>query len=623
MCGIAGIVSKEPEGVNVHRLKKMTDIITHRGPDGEGHWINEKHSVGLGHRRLSIIDLSDAGKQPMHYLGRYTITFNGEIYNYIEIRETLVQRGYRFHSHSDTEVLMALYDCKREKCLDELDGMFAFAIYDNQEETLFCARDRFGEKPFHYYYEAGKCFVFASEMKQIWAAGIERKVDHKMLYNYLQFSALNNPSSQEQTFYTSIKRLEQSHYLTIDIKEIKMKTVRYWDIHSTVDSRLTLEQAANKFNELFYTSIKRRLRSDVPVGSSLSGGLDSSLVVCVIDKLNKDKKLSQKTFSARFPGYAKDESFFQQLVIDKTSAEAHFTFPNEVSMLEEIDRVFYHQEEPFASSSILAQFEVFKLAKTNGVTVLLDGQGADEILGGYHSYFPYFFQEIAKDRALFKKQWEGYLTLHQQNTVNATSKLGIQHQLRTKLPGSISVLKKLRKKLINNRGYLSKDFYEQNKPDEFDFNSEFSSLGDILAYSTLKGPLQELLRYADRNSMAHSREVRLPFLSHELVSFLFTLPAEMKINNGWTKYLMRVASESVLPKEIGWRIDKIGYEPPQKKWMETAEVKDLVNTYKRKLVADGILDKAVLQKQEAPGTATQRGDNSWAYWMSGKLIGGE
>jgi asparagine synthase (glutamine-hydrolysing) len=620
MCGIAGIVSVNTNDVTLDRVKKMTDSISHRGPDGEGHWISDDGRVALGHRRLSIIDLSEHANQPMHFAERYTIVFNGEIYNYIELRESLKKEGYVFRTSSDTEVLMALYDRDKENCLQWLDGMFAFAVYDSKEHKLFCARDRFGEKPFHYHLQEGKSFLFGSEMKELWAAGLDRKYNHAMLFNYLQSGYNQNPQSVSDTFFSNIQRLEHSHYLIIDTCTLKVVKKKYWDIDLANQSDISFETATDRFKELFLQSVSRRLRSDVPVGSSLSGGLDSSAVVCAIDLLNSDKTIHQKTFSAQFPGFEKDESYYQQLVIDQTHADAYFTFPNADTMLNELDKVFWHQEEPFGSASILAQYEVFKLAKQQQVTVMLDGQGADEILAGYHFYYQYFFLELEKQKGLFSSQWKEYIQLHADNPVNPLFRKDIKYKLRQQFPSLFTLLRTGKKMLKRNNGFFTDDFYAQEGKNEYSPVSHFTSLNGMLRQSCLGGGLQELLRYADRNSMAHSREVRLPFLSHELVEFVFSLPATFKMNNGWTKYVMRKSLETTLPKEITWRKDKIGYEPPQKKWLQSPEVKEIIQESRRTLVSEGILNNQILNKPVMPGGSLEKGDNSWGVWMAAKLI---
>lgn len=620
MCGIAGIVSENLQEVSLQRLKQMTDSIKHRGPDGEGQWLSEDNKVGLGHRRLSIIDLSEQAGQPMHYLDRYTITFNGEIYNYLEIKEQLSKEGYVFRTTSDTEVLMALYDRDKEKCLLQLDGMFSFALYDKKEHILFCARDRFGEKPLHYHLEDGKCFIFGSEMKELWAAGVSKTINQRMMYNYLRQGFLQNPNDQSETFYSQIHRLEPAHYLIVNTQTVHVKKKKYWDLNLSLTSTMSIDDASIRFKELFFTSISRRLRSDVPVGSSLSGGLDSSAVVCAIDALNVDKRFQQKTFSAQFPGFEKDESHFQQMVIAQTKAEAYYTYPDADIMLSELDKVFACQEEPFGSASILAQYEVFKLAKQHKVTVLLDGQGADEVLAGYHPYFMYYFLELEKNKKELNHQMKAYAQLHGNNSVNGLYRKDLRYHLRHKLPFAFDSMRKIKNIFSENQKAFTRDFYHEYKKDSFQHPSKFYSLNESLYSTLMNGPMQDLLRYADRNSMCHSLEVRLPFLNHELVEFIYSLPATFKINEGWTKYIMRHALNGILPKEIAWRVDKIGYEPPQKKWMNRSEVKERILESKKVLVKSGILTKEEGEKEIVAEQANAQGLSNWNCWMAGKLL---
>lgn len=556
----------------------MSDKIAHRGPDGDGFWLNSNKTVGFGHRRLAILDLSDDGNQPMHYGdGRYTIIFNGEIYNFIEIRERLEKKGYEFKSHCDTEVLLANFHDKGEKCLNDFDGMFAFAIWDELEKTLFCARDRFGEKPFYYALHDG-AFYFASEMKALWAAGVPKKVGDKMLFNFLAHNYLQNPNDLSETFFENIYKLKAAHFFRISPESLEVEQQNYWKIdYQNVDHEITETDAAEKFRELFDESVMRRLRSDVAVGSSLSGGLDSSLVVCTIDKLNHNRRIPQATFSARFLGFAKDEGKFMQFVIDKTDARPHFTFPDENGLIEDLETLFYHQEEPFNHSSIYAQFCVFRLAKENNVTVLLDGQGADELLAGYHPYFSVYFNELKRrDKNLWKAETAAHSEIHfGTNLANKTAKL--KNSLKNYLPESLKTKISRTKVKINLNGFLSKDFIESQFENYFLLQEKQpETLAETLYKATFGGGLEDLLRYADRNSMAHSREVRLPFLSHKLAEFLFTLPPEMKIKNGTTKYIMRKAFAEILPPEITNRQDKIGYEPPQNKWLAMPKMQEKV-----------------------------------------------
>lgn len=624
MCGIAGIISKNTAEVTLERLKRMTDILFHRGPDGDGQWISRDGCVGLGHRRLSIIDLSDAGSQPMHYLDRYTISFNGEIYNYIELKALCMSKGYTFYTNTDTEILMALYDWKNVDMLGLLDGMFAFAIYDEVEKKLFGARDRFGEKPFYYSFDNGKSFVFGSEMKALWAGGIDREVNNKMLFNYLQFGYITNPNDVAETFYNKINLLPHAHYLLLDIDSMNLNIFRYYDIDFKFqDHSIDEVSATSKFKELFYTSVKRRLRSDVPIGSSLSGGLDSSAVVCVIDDINKGKSVKQTTFSAVFPGFEYDESSYINEVLSQLNVEAHFTSPDADTMLSELHNVFYHHEEPFISASMLAQYEVLKLAKEKKVTVLLDGQGADEILAGYHPFYQQYFHELkVSDKLKYKTERDAYLALHGNSKANPIPGPDYLQSIKR----VIGPFREPAKSVYDwyqhkSSPIFNDDFYYEYRKYRVLIKDPATSLNHAL-YNSVNWGMTQLLRYGDRSSMAHSREVRLPFLNHDLVEFLFSLPPHFKIRNGWTKYIQRKTFEGIVPDSITWRKDKIGYEPPQKLWMMKSEVQDEIKGYRELLVNEGVLSKRFLNKDIQPARPSEKNDGSWKHWMAGILLAG-
>ncbi|MFY7667993.1 MAG: asparagine synthase (glutamine-hydrolyzing) [Crocinitomicaceae bacterium] len=599
MCGIAGILSKS-NPVQIRELKKMTDIIHHRGPDGDGHWINEMGNVGFGHRRLSIIDLSNYASQPMHFgNGRFTITFNGEIYNYLEIRQDLLQKGYTFSSNSDTEVLLALYAQKGAACLEELDGMFAFAIWDDLEKVLFCARDRFGEKPFHYAFSNDGKFVFGSEIKQLFEVGISRKCNQKILFNFFESNhVLHDPRNPQETFYQEVYRLEPAYYMIVtpDLNVVKK---RYWDLNMDSENKeISLQDAADKFYELMLQSVKLRLRSDVPVGSSLSGGLDSSTIVCLIDKLNANQTIAQKTFSARFKNFERDEGKFMQMVIDSTNVEPHFTFPDEQKFVSDFKKVCWHQEEPFSGPSVFAQWEVMKLAKQNNVTVLLDGQGADESLAGYHYFFHTYLNELKRNQSsLYERELNAYRSRHNPNYgLEQSISSAKQHSFEEKLKDLIRPIYRTFNPIKQEApsGHVP-DFLNQEFTSQFESEEKLpehtGGLKEQLYVNNCVIGLNNLLRFADRNSMAFSREMRLPFLSHQLVEFLFSLPNEFKIYDGWTKYVMRKAFEPILPNEITWRVDKIGYEPPQSRWMENKDIIDLIQNSIVELEKEGIVNK--------------------------------
>ncbi|GBL35701.1 asparagine synthetase [glutamine-hydrolyzing] 1 [Filimonas sp.] len=400
-----------------------------------------------------------------------------------------------------------------------------------------------------------------------------------------------------------------------------MSITKYYDIDwKHIDHSINIDKAKQQFEELFYTSVKRRLRSDVAVGSSLSGGLDSSLVVCVIDELRKGTGQKQNTFSAVFPGYKKDERRFMDIVLTKTDACPHFVTPDDQGLIQDLEKLSWHQEEPYVSASIYAQYCVMRLAKENNTTVLLDGQGADEIMAGYHHYYLPFFKGIKKDTG-YARQLMRYNELHQANPINGITKKSMGDIVRSLSPSLIRPAKKLRNLYIQSTSpILNKDFFHQYKHEVFDTpGNSFDSLNESLYNSTLKYGLQQLLRYADRNSMAHSREVRLPFLYHEMVEFLFRLPETYKINEGWTKWIMR-ETFSILPPEIRWRVDKIGYEPPQKTWMENEAVKQQIRESKEKLVKANYLHSRQSDKNVVAVDAAEMTDSSWQQFMAGSLL---
>jgi asparagine synthase (glutamine-hydrolysing) len=589
MCGIAGILHFNNEPVLVAKLKQMTDVLIHRGPDGEGQWINEEKNVGFGHRRLSIIDLSDAGKQPMHFKNQYTITFNGEIYNYVELKKILQQKGYSFNTETDTEVILAAYDFWGKKCLDEFDGMFAFAIWDQAKKELFCARDRFGEKPF-YYYKDKNYFVFASEMKALFSVDIIKEINRKRVFEYLLFLTVENPYNRNETFFKNINQLPPSSFLLLNQKS-EIKIEKYWDLDISTTFIGTDGEAEEKFKELFFTSIKHRLRSDVPVGSSLSGGLDSSSIVCYVNQLLGEGN-EQHVFSARFPEFIKDEGKHIEEVVGfckKATIIQHEVFPTEESMLSNLKKIMYHQEEPFGSSSIAAQYEVMKLASDAGVKVLLDGQGADEMMAGYTTFFETHLKQTIRNSPL---KYHKEKTAIKDITGIDVDVLNLEGILSTFLYNNFKYIGNKRRGKLKN----DSDFFLGIHPE---LVAEFKSVDNPmysppnikkhLKFMLLNRGLNELLRYADRNSMANSIEVRLPFLSHKLVEFVFTLPEHYFIRNGWTKFILRQSMEGILPQKIQWRRDKIGYEPPQANWMENKELVEMTKSAQQKLVEDKIL----------------------------------
>ncbi|MCX6270233.1 MAG: asparagine synthase (glutamine-hydrolyzing) [Bacteroidetes bacterium] len=605
MCGIAGIAYFDGRKANPAVLKRMTDILAHRGPDGDGHWFSEEGNIALGHRRLAIIDLSQAARQPMEYSGRYVITLNGEIYNYIELRENLKKKGYQFNTQSDTEVLLALFQAYGEECLPMIDGMFAFCIFDKKEKKLFAARDRFGEKPFYYQYFPGHSFVFASEVKGLFAGGVPFQENMDMMFYYLAYQVVENPFDKKQTFFQDIFTLEAAHYLILD-QNGKMTCTRYWELPSRVFEKVPFPgEAAEEVRSLIHLSVQRRLRSDVPVGSSLSGGLDSSTVVwCINDLMPEEDKGLQNTFTARFDDPFKDEGKYVQYLTSNLKLNSYQTWVTGYNFTDDLDKIFWHQEEPIGGVSPLAQWEVMKLASRHGVTVLLDGQGADEVFAGYMHYFYPFFRELyLNNHRKFIRERKGYEKLH--NTRFRTGPSFIMEALR---PGFLREIGEQRRKLVipSYLSDLNADFANRFKHLPPPFKS-FRNLNDTLSYSTSVYGLGKLLKLADRNSMAFSREVRLPFLFHTLVEYIFQLPSTYKICEGWTKWILRKAFEGSLPDEITWRKDKLGYEPPVDKWLQIPWVKEKIDESIFELQREKLISKPLPAKK-------------WLYWNAHNFL---
>jgi asparagine synthase (glutamine-hydrolysing) len=591
MCGIFGIWNLDGAPIQLGALRLANDSIRHRGPDDEGYLLvntrtadarscagpdtdyrmalphvdcfqSERFDLAFGFRRLSILDLSPGGHQPMSsHDGRFWIVFNGEIYNYQELRTELAKYQHTFKTTSDTEVILAAFQQWGESCVQHFNGMFALAIWDSVAKKIFVARDRLGEKPFHYVYIPDRLFAFASEMKSLWAANaVGREIHDETLALFTQYGQVE---TGEQTIYRSILRLPQAHCLTLTFDGVLQKR-RYWDIDPRVRiDNWSDERYAEQFREHLVNSVSLRLRADVPVGSSLSGGLDSSTVVSIINRLLPESAV-QKTFSARFNDPSRDEGKWMDLVTKKNRVERHDVWPNPEQFFEELERLFWHQEEPFTSTSVYAQWSVMRLAKQNGVTVLLDGQGADEMLAGYHSYF----NEVTDD-LLNSFNLQGYLKWRRDCfALHGVVPRGFRRLVSHKTP---EPLKRLVKKGL--RALPEVEPSTPVYPREF---SKLSSLRKILWWNTTREGLVELLRYADRNSMAHSREVRLPFLDHNLVEFVFKLPERLLLRDGWTKWIIREAFRDLVPEEISNRIDKLGYMPPQEQWLNGRSWKDVM-----------------------------------------------
>lgn len=577
MCGIAGIIYKNnnfDETIKQREIKILTDAIAHRGPDGEGFYF--ENNFALGHRRLAIIDLSEAGHQPMEYKGKkgeYVIVYNGEIYNYIEIKEELKKEGYIFNSHTDTEVILASYDRWDFDCLNKFNGMWAFVIYDKKKNILFGSRDRFGVKPF-YFINNDNVFAFASEIKALLKLKYySPDINEDVLFDYLVFGL----EEQEKSIFKNIYELFPSYSFVFNLNDLYYKDWKYYELkyndkYERFDEKKAKEYISN-VKDLIYKAVRLRLRSDVQVGSCLSGGLDSSSIVCVINDIIKSENLpqvgfKQNAFTAVYEDKTVDESDYAKIVVDHTNTLWHKTWPTDESLLSDLEDLIYYQEIPFGSTSIYAQYKVMQLTKQNNVKVLLDGQGGDELFTGYSDYYLNFYEEMIREND-FKGILNEFKSLNN-SPINSSYliKLFLKKIIKNSFQdGILSSLYFITQKRIR---YFNKNFIRENKK-QFKYykNILAKSLNEQL-YFYMKGvKLKTLLKYEDRNSMRFSIESRTPFSDDiNLIEYVFNIPSSYKIHNGWSKYLLRESMKGVLPEKIRLRKSKIGFETPEKKWIK-------------------------------------------------------
>ena len=562
MCGIAGYISKEK--VDIDKFNSMVDIIEHRGPNDRGVYVNDR--IAFGHRRLSIIDTSNAGHQPYEYRNRYILIFNGEIYNYKELREELINNGYTFSSQSDTEVLIAAYDYYGRECVNKFNGMWAFAVHDKSKNEVFVSRDRFGIKPL-YYYENNGTFLFASEIKQILCM-IEsgQKVNRKRLFEYL---IRGYSDFTEETMIEGIYQLRGGNNLIYNLDSNLFTIDEYYNLSNVKRFKTSFDESKMCFKETFDNAINIRLRSDVPLGYCLSGGLDSSAIVCTADRLVREKEydITQKSISSCFEDERYDEQEYIDEVLKNTNVDGVKIFPEGDSLLEELDKVIWHMDEPFSSTSQYAQWNVFKGAHNNGLTVMLDGQGADEQLAGYTGFYSVIFAEyLRKFRFIsFAKELKKYKELRASTEKYVKSyKIVVEAIISAYLPRYIQKLGKLHLFYLRRESPFSKkdlkktimgiDLYPANNSRKYILDN-------------FKCNLSMLLRYEDRNSMAFSVESRVPFLDYKLVEAAFKMPIEYKIQNGITKRILRESLDGVLPEKIKTRYSKLGFVTPEDQWI--------------------------------------------------------
>jgi len=637
MCGISVLVNLESFHDLSEHIERMNSLVRHRGPDDEGYTFfpdsaltnpvftggqdtpadvfhakfpycptcveNYPNTIpvrlAFGHRRLSIFDLSPAGHQPMSYQNnRYWIIFNGEIYNWKELRSELEVLGHQFLSKTDTEVILASYAQWGKNCLHRFVGMWALVIFDTHTKILFAARDRFGIKPLYYWFSPFGFLAFASEIKQFSVLpGWDPKLNRSKAYDYLVEGLMDHT---EETLFTGVFQIRGGHASEVKIDELSLflPVYRWYDLHYLPYTG-TFEDATEKFRRIFTDSMRLHLRADVPVGSCLSGGLDSSSIVCVANDLLKDEKKEeiQKTFSACSDVKRFDEREYIDEVVKNRQIDSYYTCPSPDHLFEVLDDIIWHQDEPFGSTSIFAQWLVFDLAAQNRVKVMLDGQGADEQLAGYHNFFHYRFAELFRcgrwisllREMIAVKKYFGYDYIRSfKGTVGYALLIPMNNFVLNRPRKNSQMPSWINKKIFNT-------FSNQ-------YTLDLPRIPLVPRYSyqqLLFTSLPLLLHWEDRDSMAHSLESRVPFLDHRLVEFVFNIQTDFKIRNGCTKVVLRESMRGILPEKIRRRKDKLGFVTAEEAWIRSQKT-ELFRQLVQESIAQskGILNEKTLDKLE-------------------------
>lgn len=543
MCGLSCIVDQNTKPVSKKEIQAMSSLVRHRGGDDNGIFM-DKH-IGLAHQRLAIIDLDKAAGQPMTF-GQYSIIHNGEIYNYVELREALILKGYSFTTSSDTEVIIWAYAHWGKACVEQFRGMWSFIIYDKHEQILFCSRDRFGIKPL-YYANVGDRFCLFSEIKQLkafedWKAVLNKKVA-------IEFLAFAYHDHSDETFFEGVLQVPKGNNLIYDLKTNAFTLQQYYHLNEFGDySKKDFNVSKIEFERLMKASVELHLRADVPQGFTLSGGMDSSSIVGVARDLDREKELH--SVSAVFSYKDIDESKYINKVAKLNSVDTRFVYSNFKEMLRLIDEVTYHQDEPVASASVIAQYLVFRMAKYNDLKVMLSGQGADEILSGYERFYGVYFKSLFRKSPLKAMVNMSRFLWHHN--------MGVK-QIRARLHS---------RKQKNHSVYPNWLNVTDLSVNQLSSSKALDSQRAISLDMIYGNGLSALLHYEDRNSMAFSVESRVPFLDHHLVEFCMQLPEKYKIHHTKRKYILRESMKPYLPESVYKRYDKLGFATPQESWLK-------------------------------------------------------
>lgn len=568
MCGISGRINFNSQEITKYQLAQMTSKIKHRGPDSTGYYISKKRNVGFGHNRLAIIDLSRKGNQPMSYFDRYIIVFNGEVYNFKKEKVKLEKLGYNFSSDSDTEVILALYSKYKEKCLTRLRGMFAFAIYDTHEETIFLARDRVGKKPLKYFTNEN-CFIFSSELKAILTQSEVKAVpDNLAIQKYFLYGYIPAPL----TGFENIKKLEPGHYLKIDIKRKLIRNIRYWQPRFKNKLNLSEKEWSSKILDTLEESTKLRMISDVPIGAFLSGGVDSS-AVCAMMALNSNKDI--KTFTIKYRNKKWSEEKYAKIIAKKYHTD-HTEILAKSTAISSLPEIAYQYEEPFSDNSALVSMMVCREARKY-VKVTLNGDGGDENFAGYPNRYLRLKRDVDYANWISKLRPLSALKIHKLSKFLDKSKLPMYERFVSynhvfPLNEIYNMAKEPLNKTLTTKNmykYVRKTFNGFTGHDMKDAGLKF----DLMYFLP-----DQLLTKMDIASMASSLETRSPLLDHKMIELGCQIPFNLKVKNGETKYIFKKALEQIVPKENLYR-PKMGFTISLEDWFKG----DLNKFFKQKI----------------------------------------
>lgn len=618
MCGIAGIVTPYADLLFEEQVVAMQSTLSHRGPDGSNYIVDSGRQWALAHNHLKISSDANLAVQPFQY-GDISLIFNGAIYNAIELRNNLRELGCHFTTSSDTEVLAAALQTWHLNALDKLEGMFAFAFANVQERAVYLCRDKWGEKPLFYHVEMEvrgrfRKLYFASEMKALWKVGVKKSADGGQWLRYLSLGKLYSGLKKTDTFYNDVLSLPPAHYVRIIPGQGKLQMRRWWRPQFSNTQETSTEELSKELRQKLQSAVAKRIPEAAPWALSLSGGLDSSILASHVRELRPIDEIHG--FSAAFPGSLVDEGHFSRTVATDLSLHQYLQDYNSAEIADSIEKVLYHQEMPLQSSSVVLQYLLFQKASQEGIKVIIDGQGADECWGGYANHVSWHLQY------LFRNDYKRFQTEKKQLLDNGfLSSFTWKHYIAAWMPEKAA--KKRQEKAVQeqlNHPHLNPDFYAAYYNDDALMQPVIRNLDDVLYHDLVEGPLQVLLRFGDRNAMAHGIELRLPYLSPEMVSFAFSIQPEKKINLGYTKWLLRQAHTNALSNEIIWRKGKIGFEPPQISWMKQTRMQELIMESRRTLVKQGILLPGVLQEPLHPTEAHAANGYDWRYLCAALLL---